>query len=292
LTVELVPKPLDVPDAQRGEGAFRPRYEDISQDGRLSCRALTNVLGATFWEKVLPGHPYGRPLAKAGIVPILARVIVTSGGGPIGFGTPVSARGSFAMVRALDAKGRARFRLDMSADASGIVGSTHPPRPANAGETIAIGRVYAEHVLTRLFAAPSERRVDALPEGVNVDGDGPWHEPEASASAPIGAHFVDDETEDPTLTAFGIGHTDANQHVNSLVYPLLLEEAALRHVARPAASSFCAHFELAFRKPFFAGERARIRLRAYERAGRFGVIARFVDAAGDARTFGRIELTA
>jgi hypothetical protein len=79
--------------------------------------------------------------------------------------------------------------------------------------------------------------------------------------------------------------------VNSLVYPLLVEEAALRHASRPKTARFAHHFELAYRKPFFESERVAIELRAYERENAFGVIARCVDASnGEARTFGRLEL--
>lgn len=290
--LDLVPTLIDVPASQRGEASFRLRYEDITEDGRLSCRAMTNALGATLWEKVLLTHPSAEPLGRAGILPILSRVYVSSVGRPIGYGSRPTTRGGFAVMRARDGKGRARFRLDMNVAIDGKVGHTHPPQPPNAGESIVLGRVHAEHVLTRLFAAPSERRVDALPEGVAIDGDTEWREAEVSATPAGEVRWLDaDFVPDASETVFGLGHTDSNHHVNSLVYPLAIEEAALRRGAGVTRASFAHHFELAFRKPFFAGERMRVELRAYERGDVFGVVARLVDiATSEPRTFGRLEL--
>ena len=61
---------------------------------------------------------------------------------------------------------------------------------------------------------------------------------------------------DPTPLPLGLAHTDANQHVNSLVYPRLFEEAVLRRLAtlgKPTAL-LTRRAEVAFRKPAFAGE--------------------------------------
>jgi hypothetical protein len=289
----LLPPAFDVPADQRGEASLPLRYEDVTQDGRLVCRAMTHAIGPTIWEKVLLAHPITPPLQADGIVPILSRLAVVSVGKPIAFGPRPKTRGGFAMVRALDAKGRARFRLDMAVSVDGVVGRTHPPRLPNAGTPIVLGHIHAEHVLTRPFGAPDQRRVDALPSGVLANGgDAVWRDAESSLDLPAGARWLDaDFGRDANVLVFGLGHTDSNQHVNSLVYPLALEEAALRHAQRPVTARFCHHFELAFKKPFFEGERMRIELRAYARGAAFGVVARCVnDASGEPHTFGRLEL--
>lgn len=290
----LLPPAFDAPADRRGEATLAMRYEDVTQDGRLGCRAMTHALAPTLWEKVLVTHPLAAPLRDDGVVPILSRIAVVSLEGPIAYGPLPHASGSFTLVRAIDAQGRARFRMDMSVSIDGVLGHTHGPPPADAGKPLALGRVHAEHVLTRPFGPPDRRRVDALPAGVRADRDDAWRGPEASLELPAGARWLDEDfVSDASVIAFGLGHTDANQHVNSLVYPHALEEAALRHARRPPRVSFCHHFELAFRKPFFEGERMRMELRAYERGAAFGVIARCVDASsGEPRTFGRLELVA
>jgi hypothetical protein len=66
--------------------------------------------------------------------------------------------------------------------------------------------------------------------------------------------------------------------VNSLVYPRMFEEAALRRLAargRPTAVLGRA-VEIAYRKPCFAGQRMRIWLRAYVRRGEHGAVGTFV----------------
>jgi hypothetical protein len=66
-------------------------------------------------------------------------------------------------------------------------------------------------------------------------------------------------------------HTDSNQHVNSLVYPRIFEETAVRRIMQdariPAAHALLARaLELRWRRPFFAGERATIGMRFVEPA--------------------------
>ena len=79
---------------------------------------------------------------------------------------------------------------------------------------------------------------------------------------------------DPTPIAFGLDHTDPNQHVNSLVYPRLFIEAALRRLAahRKSTRLLTRAAEIAFRKPSFAGDRARIAIRAFERGDQLGAV--------------------
>lgn len=121
---------------------------------------------------------------------------------------------------------------------------------------------------------------------------------------PEGACAIDERfVLDPCPITFGLGHTDSNQHVNSLVYPRLLEEAALRRFdALGLETRVLARFvDLAFRKPCFAGDRVRIALRADRVGDEVGVVAAFVPAAETtsadaapndrAHAFGRMQFT-
>ena len=78
-------------------------------------------------------------------------------------------------------------------------------------------------------------------------------------------------------------HTDSNQHVNSLVYPRLFEEAVVERAFDPEArvpgaeSLLVRAIDIRYRKPFFAGDRASIAL-ALEGAAATGA---FVPAGAD-----------
>jgi hypothetical protein len=77
---------------------------------------------------------------------------------------------------------------------------------------------------------------------------------------------------------FGLGHTDSNQHVNSLAYPRIFEEAALRRFASLGLATrlMPRYFDIAYRKPCFAGERMRVILRAYRDGEQVGVVGSLV----------------
>jgi acyl-CoA thioesterase FadM len=83
-------------------------------------------------------------------------------------------------------------------------------------------------------------------------------------------------------------HTDSNQHVNSLVYPRLFEEAVVRALTDRAGvpdpgSLLARSIELRYRKPFFTGERAAIAIHAEPVSGgprRGAAVGTFAPAAG------------
>ncbi len=118
------------------------------------------------------------------------------------------------------------------------------------------------------------------------DARGDWRPPEALLALPEGAVALDEaEVADESAAMFGLDHTDSNQHVNSLVYPRLFIEAALRRFhahgrGRPARAARA--MEIAYRKPCFAGDRARVSARAFAMGDRLGVVAA-LHAEGDAR---------
>ncbi len=300
---ERLPPLPDVPDAQRGRGDVYVRYEDVTQDGRLVSRAASYAIGAAVWRDVLERHPLTPVLVGQGILPILARLVVVVGGGPIGVRARVRAEGAFEIVEAIDEAGKSRFRADMWADLRAPRGRTFGSAPGD-GEEIAIGAMWGEHVMTRPFAPPSERTVDRVPEGFGTPRRVAYVPPLRAIELPDGARWLDDAwVEDPTPLVLGLGHTDSNQHVNSLVYPQQLEEAALRLCHRKGLPTdrFVSRFEMAYRKPSFAGDVLRLRVRAYARSlggvelvGVMGVFATEAEHRGElgkARVFGSVELS-
>lgn len=288
----------EVPAEQCGEGTLEVRYEDVSQDGRLGARPATHAIGAALWRGVLERHPMAPALLAEGIVPILARIVVVVGGGPIGVRAPLRARGAFDLVETQDASGKTRFRADLWANIAGVAARTFGPPPEREGTEIALGAVWAEHVLTRPFAPPETRTVERLPAGLQVSRRERHRAAHETVELPEGARWLDaDWAEDPAPIVFGLGHTDSNQHVNSLVYPHLLEDAALRriHALGMGTKLFVTRMEMAYRKPSFAGDVLSLRVRAYERAGVLGVVGAFAAPLDQevglerARAFGALE---
>jgi hypothetical protein len=158
----------------------------------------------------------------------------------------------------------------------------HGPPPDGAGRRIFAGRVFAEHVFTRPFADPSRRKVTRfeapgvpeIPETKYA-----WRAPGELLQIPRGAVALDDLSFESEPFSFGLDHTDSNQHVNSLVYPRLFREAALRRLTRIGRGcALLARFqETAFRKPCFAGEKVRVAVRTFEVDGTLGAVCALID---------------
>src|SRR5262249_738945 len=116
---------------------------------------------------------------------------------------------------------------------------------------------------------PDQRKVVTL---AGIDGypeipDARYHQPAPSTAGdvPEGASTLDELAPDAIDTVFTLDHTDANQHVNSLVYVRLFLDAARRRLAannQPAMLRNTA-FDIAYRKPCFAGERVRAHMRLF-----------------------------
>jgi hypothetical protein len=163
--------------------------------------------------------------------------VVVVGGGPIAVRAKVMAEGGFEIVEAVDDAGKSRFRADMFADLRAPRGRTFGTVPGE-GDEIAIGAMWGEHVMTRPFAPPAERTVDRIPEGFGTPRRVDYVAPARAIDLHADAQWVDDAwIDDTTPLVFGLGHTDSNQHVNSLVYPQLLEDAALRRLHAKACRS-------------------------------------------------------
>jgi hypothetical protein len=267
-------------------GRLYLRYEDICQDGRMVVEALPNVFG-TVWRHLAAGRPVS---FGEGVVAILSRVIVEGGDGPLSVNAKAEAEGFYHLARVVGADGQVeRLVLAMWGQVVAPLGRTHGPPPEGAGRPLVAGRAFAEHVFTRPFAAPAQRKVLAL----DLDGEGTFVPdapytflpPESALTLPEGAEPLDEiQVRDPASVVFGLDHTDSNQHVNSLVYPRLLIEAALRRFAalgRRSPALLARRLEMAFRKPCFAGDAARVTSRAFALDGRLGVTAA-VKVEGDA----------
>jgi hypothetical protein len=221
-------------------------------------------------------------LRAQGIIPILTRFTIEGGPGPFAVDRPLDVEGGFTIAHDADDDGNVRrILLDMEVDIFGQKGRTNLPPPEDAGARTFAGRVCAEHVFTRPFAPPGERKVLALEIGDLRIPPGPrraWCAPGTTIEPPPSARALESGfAEDAVTVVMGAGHTDSNQHVNSLVYPRLFEEAALRRMValgRPATVLSRA-LDIAFRRPTFAGEKLRIALRAFEDGQRVVCVGAF-----------------
>jgi len=222
-----------------------------------------------------------------GILPILYRFVAEGGGGPVSVFRKLDARGAWDVAHTVDDEGEVdRLIMILTTEVWGRVGRTNGPPPRDAGEPIRVGRLYAEHVFTRPFAARDERKVRALPEGFGLPAVPErridWTPAESLAGLPDGVTPLEPapRTEGAPLS-FGLGHTDSNQHVNSLVHPRVFEEAGLgrlRDLGRGEDGPLPSAMELAFRKPCFAGDRVRVSAWAFEDAGRDAIAASLLPA--------------
>lgn len=279
--------PPEGPDVTSVSGTAHLRYEDVTQDGRLLLTALSAMLGSVVWRDVT-GLPASRALAEAGIVPILTHCRFQGSPGPFSAYAPMLAEGRYVVARSEDDAGEVTsLFLNMWLDVSAPVGSTWAPPDPNAPRARA-GRLFAEHVFTRPFAAPGERKVLRL-DAEGLPGVRPALYARADARAlvtlPDGARAIGAPIASEVL--FSTMHTDSNQHVNSLVYPRVFEEAAVHALAVLGRDPrvLARDCDVRFRKPFFAGERAIVSLQLFEDGARLGATGGFsVDGEALPRT--------
>ena len=286
---ELPEAPEAPGDEERASADLHIRYEDVAQDGRLVLEAMPQALGAVVWSRLAEGHALSAA-RRSGVVPVLTRLAAEGYGGPIAVGRALRAEGSWRLARTEDSAGNVdRILLDMWAVVHGIKGHTYGPRVDGAGEPVELGRVFARHVFSRLFAPPGQRKVLRLEMPGLLDvpkARASWQPLEELLELPEGAVPLEPAPNpDPAPVVFGLCHTDSNQHVNSLVYPRLFEEAVLRRLAQLGQPTrMLARFvDVGYRKPYFAGDRARILLRAFSLGERFGAVGSFISEAEGAR---------
>jgi acyl-CoA thioesterase FadM len=278
-SMSLMPEFPDLPNAAQAEAAFPLRYEDLCQDGRMMTIAMPVGLGV-LWRKGTHSAPIWE-LRKQGTVPILAHLWISATEEPMHLTKPARCLGKSLVAHTLDAEGEVnRLLLDMKVDLYGTRGRVFGSQPEGAGEEVLVGSVYARHVFTRPFAPREERRVKRfehsdLPEIPDICME--WSDPESFQSMPEGASILDAEArQDEARVAFGLHQCDSNQHVNSLAYPRLFEDAAQRRFAEHTSrTTLSREVAIAFRKPYFAGQRARVHLQSFESEGALGVIGGF-----------------
>lgn len=292
-----VPVRPELPPERVASAQFALRYEDIAQDGRMMTTALPPAMGWTVWDKLLGGHPAERALAAQGIVPILSRLTITGSDAAVRVDRPATATGCYQLARSEKDGAVEKLFLNMWVEVAAGGGRMVPPQDTGTMEVA--GAVFAEHTFTRLFAPPDQRKITRF----DVDGIPPvpaalypQPAPMSAMALPDGAIAIDDDfVTDPVVTAFGLDHTDSNQHVNSLVYPRLFAEAALRRLAaldRPRKLLVRA-LDIAYRKPSFAGDRVRIHTRLFsigDRVGAAGFVADDADPAARPRCCARLVL--
>jgi hypothetical protein len=269
------------------EGQLPLRFEDLAMDGRVRLEPLAASLSLV-WRNALMDHPLTPWAREQGIIPITTRFVIEGGEGPFAWEGGLSARGSWEITRT---ESPVRFLLIIRTELLAPLGRTNLPPPEGAGQVRSAGTVIAEHVFTRPFAEAAERRVTELGDYGTTARLSTWAEPRALLQLPEGAVPLGPMAADPHEHVFGLAHTDSNQHVNSLVYPRLFEDAALRRLGRGDVLS--RFLDVRFRKPSFASDRAVVVLQPYERAGRVGACGAFVDPGGapeSGRVFLRLEL--
>ncbi|HEX6239430.1 MAG TPA: hypothetical protein VFZ61_01000, partial [Polyangiales bacterium] len=219
-----------------------------------------------------------RPL---GIVPILTRLAMQSLSGPVAVHSPFEADGSYQLAHTRDGQRNVdRVLLNAFVDLHAPRGRTYAPRPQAPGPSALVGRAFAEHVFTKPWGPAGERKVTALPASDGPLVPGPtlsFRDAISTLHVPEPVTWHDPQwVLDPTALTFGLTHTDSNQHVNSLVYPSLFEDAGLRRLMDldyDTRALLVDYIDVAFRKPCFAGQRMYIWVRTFERAGKLGVVA-------------------
>ena len=103
---------------------------------------------------------------------------------------------------------------------------------------------------------------------------------------------------------FSLDQTDSNQHVNSLVYIRIFGDAVNRRLAsawpagRPPAKEYrplsgrTKAVDIAYRKPCFAGDRVRAKLRLFETSEGLGAAGLVEGVDGKPRCYVRVLVSA
>lgn len=263
------------PDAR---ATYPLRYEDIAQDGRPKLLAMPPAIGAACFRALWSEHPINVTLAPRGVLPILTGFVIETFEGPISVRDPLEAEGSYQLAHDVDSEGKvARLFLNMAAKVYGKRGRTHGKQPPGAGERMMVGRVFSEHVFTRPFAPAAERKVlrfDVPGQPAVPPERYCWTDARQLLSVPAGAEALDVLSPDPEPVVFGLVHTDSNQHVNSLVYPSLFEQAAVRRAVLLGVNpvGLGGFVEVAYRRPCFAGDVMRLHLQLLRQNGQLSAV--------------------
>jgi hypothetical protein len=271
-----------VPDEQRHREAVRMRFDDFCQDGRVQLASVVQASQPVVWGH-LGSHSGLRALWGQGVIPVLSRLVIEAQPGSFTPAHPFSLAIAHQFAHSKNSGGDVdRLMILLWGELSGQRGALFMPSALDAEPPARCGRFFAEVVFTRLFAPPAERKVTrfdapglpALPEHCHeLRGN------DTIIALPEGAVALEPElTPEPAAIVFGLCHTDGNQHVSSFAYPRLFEEAALRRFAALGVTSpmLAREVELGFRKPFVAGERARLLLQTFKLGERYGAVGMII----------------
>ncbi len=280
------------PSDQASNTQGQLRYEDCTQDGRLIPIAIPPSLGGLFQNAIMR-HPGARNAIAAGVVPILTRQTLVSLDQQIRIDRPIEIRAGFDLAHAAENGEVTRLFMRAWSEVHGIAGRIGPRQVE--GALALAGTLFSEYTFTRLFAPPDQRKVTRL----EVEGYPPVPEasydappPKTAQEAPAGATWIDELAPDIAETAFGLDQTDANQHVNSLVYVRVFLDAVQRRVASVNRSLKVRSqaIDIAYRKPCFAGDCVRTHLRLFEHEGRLGAAGHISGADDKPRCYVRVVL--
>ena len=273
--------PEHLPEDNYARGQMELRYEDLTQVGRIRLTAIPHA-GNIPWREKIVHHPLSR-IRETGVIPVLSRLVIDGGEGPLPIGPPVDVESCFQLAHSRNEEGEVeRIFLNVWAELFGEIGVSFGARPVNAGARVRAGRFYSEYVFTRPFAPPGERKVRRLEsQGLTVVpfDRHEWRSLASVVSLPAVSERLDDGWIDEGVPVyFGLDHTDWNQHVNSLVYPGLFQEVALRRLAAHGVGGRlqAVQAEVGYRKPAFPGEALRIVAKAYKYRGGYGVVGWFL----------------
>ncbi|HKU37444.1 MAG TPA: hypothetical protein VJR89_04835 [Polyangiales bacterium] len=254
---------------------FETRYEDLTQDGHVKLTALPPAIGRACFGQLWAEHPLSG-LGKLGVLPILSRLSIEI--------EPVAAR----LLGALEGRGGITLAherndadevsalfLNAHADVWATARRSHAAEPR---KQVRVGRVFGEHVFTRPHAPKDRRKVLAfeVPGYPALPTERYTRTPfSQTLHTPPKARALEPEfSPDVAPWVFGLTHSDGNQHVNSLAYIKLFEDAALRRLAKLGRPLhvLARSVQVFYRKPAFVGQQLQCTLQAYATRDGDGVV--------------------
>ena len=278
------------PNGHASTTSYQPRYEDVTQDGRLQPIATTAGL-AGLWSGVLMEHRGHLNTIKAGIIPILTRLTIHTVDQSVRIDRPFEAFTGFALAH--DKQGDEVTRLFMQTWCEIRATTGKLGRKEALGEQALVGTVFSEYTYTRPLAPPDQRKVtrldvDEMPAVPETRYAAPA--PATAQEAPAGATYLDELAPDSAEYAFTLDQTDLNQHVNSLVYIRLCLEAFNRRLAAAGrlGKLRAKAVDVAYRKPCFAGDKVRASLRLFEHSEGLGAAGLVSGDDGKPRCYLRV----
>lgn len=249
------------------------RFEDLTQDGRAVLEPLTTALMGTYWGDAFVAHPMMKPCVEEGVIPVLTRFVIANGDGPFGIVAPVECEGLYELAHSQNEDGTvARIHLLMWCKLEAPHARTLPGGTVAGEGRGTVGQFYAEYTFTRLLAKAGERRVNALPAMAELPSvPTAVHVPHANTdfSEPSDGFTALFDAESALSFTFGLRHTDANRHVNSLQSIRIGEEAALATLALHGRSAalLARVVDVEYIRPCFAGETVQRVVKLYAPAG-------------------------